>query len=93
MGLSNRIDRMCIEIYLKVLRTSIEEFNKAKLGSDHYKDWTKEQVRELKQVTAETALEQIDHLKGTDKAAALTVMLLYHDDIVEIKKFLKEIEL
>lgn len=62
MGLSNKIDRMCRELYLKVLRISIEEFNKAKLGGDHYKDWTEEQVREFKQVTAETALEQIDHL-------------------------------
>ena len=93
MGLANECDRECIRLFLSILRTCIEEFNKTELGSEHCKNWTKEQIHEMKVETGETALEQIDHIKKMDKVAALTVMMLYHDDLVQIKKYLKEIEL
>ena len=93
MGLGNELDRKCTRLFLSILRTCIEEFNKTEIGSDHCKDWTEEQIRELKITTGEGALEQIEHIKKIDKTAGLTVMMLYHDDLVRIKRFLKDKEL
>lgn len=85
MCIFNKIDRMCINAYLLLLKLCIEEFNRVEKRTD-------DQALELKQLVAETALEQIDHIKGTDKIVAFAVMLRYHNNIMKIKRFLKETE-
>lgn len=82
--------RLAIECQLKAFRLFIDMFNRTKPGVNYYVKWTEEENVETNKEAAGHALDILDKYIKKDKVVHETVLVLFKDELKEMREVLSK---